>query len=133
MKCPACLEFLVNHDEVHHIDERKQRMNLHCWNSNCITRTERKRTQYGTYMQVIINSPDPWVCNSYGLIIPVSASFVLLEGWRDRDLSQCSFLMGINKWRLLKKSKFVDISTGDDMHLQALDAMKQMTKLLAFA
>lgn len=66
MKCPACLSLMKNYDEIHSISLTQHRMNLHCNNMKCCTRTKPATgTYYGPYMQVITEDPKPWECLQY--------------------------------------------------------------------
>lgn len=131
MKCPCCLELMSCQSEVHHIDKNKYRMDLHCWNNNCLTRTQRNITNYGSFIQVIINDPSPWKANKYGLVFKLGESFVILEGSKDQNYTK-SIIISNKKLITLKSVDFIDISTSDDMHIDAGLAIKQLTKLIAF-
>ncbi len=132
MNCPCCLELMSCISEVHHIGKNRYRMDLHCWNGKCITRSERNRTNYGPFVQVITDDPNPWTINKYGLIFKMGESFVLLEGCKSANYTKSIILSGYGAITL-KSVDFIDISTGDDMHIEASRAIKRLTKLIAFA
>lgn len=129
MKCPACLSIMFNRDEIHNISPTRQRMNLHCWNMKCPARTT-TGLYYGPYMQVITEDPKPWECSNYGLIV--------MRGFR-RLLLQGSYFDGTRvavtedlSWKTVKQIGFVKLSTGDDMHTQAIELADKLSKLLPF-
>lgn len=132
MKCPCCLELMSCESEVHHVRNNSYRMDLHCWNINCATRTERHRLNYGSFMQVITDDPNPWKANRYGLILKVGDTFFLLEGSKSANYTRSAIFSKEGLITLLTE-KFIDISTGDDMHIDAILAIKRLTKLIAFS
>lgn len=145
MNCPACLSIMTNRDEIHKISPTKFRMNLHCSNyNNCPARTA-KNPYYGPYMQVITNDPHPWECVKYGLIIMRNDKRILLEGDCGYDFTCTKLIENVEHhspvlfpniiapgWKELRKVKYIQLSTGDDMHIQAIDLAKKLTKLIAF-
>jgi len=143
MNCPACLSLMINRDEIHKISPTKFRMNLHCSNyKDCPARTA-KDPYYGPYMQVITNDPHPWECVKYGLIIMRNNKRVLLEGECGYDFTCTKMIENFEiegffskriqpTWKEIRKIKYVQLSTGDDMHLQAIALTEKLTKLIAF-
>lgn len=130
MRCPVCLELMFNKDEIHRISTTKSRMNLHCNNyANCPSR--QIKPYYGSYMQVITNDPNPWECNNYGLIVMRGSLRVLLQGSMDYGTSAKVVENGFS-WKAVKSVPFVKLSTGDDMHEQAIYWANKLTKLIAF-
>jgi len=134
MNCPACLSIMYNKDEIHKISPTKNRMNLHCWNyKNCSSRSHNENDYYGPYMQVITNDPDPWECVKYGFIIIKNNRRILLEGDFGYNFTVSKiFDKETKNWKEIKKIRFVQLSTGNDMHIQAINLSNKLTKLIPF-
>lgn len=149
MNCPACLSLMTNGDEIHKISPTKNRMNLHCNNHNeCPAR--KMRLNYSPYMQVIINGSDPWECVNYGLIIIKNNHPILLQGDFGCDFTAAKITDTVDEvslcstnfvspiifqkpvWKDVRRIKFIQLSTGNDMHIQAIELVNKLTKLIAF-
>lgn len=129
MRCPACFELMTNRDEIHRVSATKHRMNLHCNNhKNCPAR--QSGLYYGPYMQVITEDPNPWECSNYGLIVMRGARRILLQG-STADGTSTKVPSDYN-WITIVNIPFVKLSTGDDMHKQAISLTQRLTKLIAF-
>lgn len=136
MNCPACLTLMINRDEIHHIRDNMYRMNLHCPNTSCPAQHYKKH--YVPYMQVITNDPSPWKAKEYGLVIPTKENdYILLAG---NLISQQTALFKVQEidsykfqWRsVFAFNKFLELSTGDDMHLDAISVVNKILDLKAF-
>lgn len=146
MNCPACLSIMINRDEIHKISPTKNRMNLHCKNHSCLARNiyiagSNEKFIYSPFVQVITNDPYPWESVGYGLIFLKNKKIILLEGSFTCDFTIVKFIKGFDtpnmfdtniNWVGIKKTKFQQLSTDNDMHIHATKLMVKLTKLLPF-
>ncbi len=142
MKCPVCLVNMENRDERHAVDgpPGSYRMNLHCYNNECLTRTDRDNLDYGAYFQVIVSPGVEWKCKSYGLPIRRADKWFILKGegsyttldvpFRFHDsLYDYSFILHLQR----TAKPFVSLRTDDDMHLDALKVFNKLRNLIVIS
>lgn len=148
MNCPACLSIMTCKSEIHKISPTKNRMDLCCWNMNCISRNiyiknDTTKHIYVPFVQVITNDPLPWECIAYGFIIVKNNKIILITGDCKYNFTTSkmingsdSFLFGYRdaqiKWEEIRKTEYVQLSSGNDMHLQVNKLSDKLTKLIAF-
>lgn len=134
MNCPACLSIMYNHDEIHKISPTKNRMNLHCCNMNCSSR--KNKPYYGPYVQVITSDPSPWECINYGLIVNLHKP-VLIEGSFYNNNTSLSVIktstIPVNIWKKIFNMSYIQLSTNNDMHTQAIKIANKLVRLLPFS
>lgn len=135
MKCPSCLSIMSCRSAINPVPNQpgKNRMDLHCWNKNCIARC---------HMGVITEDPREWICHDYSFSLKYEDSLYYLRGYdflvdsrhQNREYSRKTMLYnnfdGLNP---LISTDFIPLSTGDDMHEKAWELFHKLRKLVVFS
>lgn len=135
MRCPACLELMECYSEIHKISSTKNRMDLHCFNDKCPVGILGKSSglYFGQFVTVITEDPLPWECIGYGLVTVKNDRRILLHG----EFGKSTYIKIDNnhqrRWNFIYMMPYVQLSTGDDMHLQVIQLTERYSKLMAFA
>ncbi len=150
MNCPACLSILSCKSEIHKISPTKNRMDLCCWNNECPARNilmeeplfgfSNHTLIYVPWVQVITNDPHPWEVIAYGLITNKNNRIILVEGSCKSNSTVSKLTNGVNssitdiniKWKQIKKTEYIQLSSGNDMHVKLNEISDKAHKLIPF-
>lgn len=133
MKCPNCLSVMCNLTEIIQMNDDTQRMDLHCCNKECPSTS----VSYTPHMGVFIRPSEPWKCYSYHLPIQYHGNWYTLESAQS-IFNKVTNIYKLDQFGLLHtgqplvKVSFIPISTGDDMHLEAIKLFNRLMGLVAF-
>jgi hypothetical protein len=154
MNCPVCLSVMYCASEIHKFGQDEERMDLHCFNRDCLSRN----ILYSPHMGVITHDPNPWRCYNYHLPIWHKDHWYYLEGEASRVImsnvlrptfrhiqavtrlkenkiirTPAPFSYPTVKEEILVSVDFIPLSTSDDMHEQALHLFHRLMKLVIFS
>lgn len=149
MNCPSCLSIMYCDTEIHTVDDKTQRMDLHCNNQKCPC----KNVNYQSFMGVLVRPNEMWECYSYNLPFQYKDKWYSLEGYNfpfrkttriyqlSTDQVGWTPISGggayNNKALILLQSSvvemgFIPLSTSDDMHLEASKLFNRLMNLVAY-
>ena len=156
MLCPMCLSVMRCESERHAIGSGGYRMDLHCFNVECPTRT----IPYGPHMGVLAYPSQIWICNSYHLPFRHEEEWYAMVGEPVQVIgtgymatSYTSLFYPLDrfdnanwKWKNtviyklndryappIFQTLFVPISTNNDMHQEAEKLFRRLIKLVVFS
>lgn len=76
MNCPNCLSVMYSRAEINIFDERTKRMDLHCWNVDCLAR----KVPYTPHVGVLTREGQRWLCWNYHLPFKTKNKWFAMEG-----------------------------------------------------
>ena len=134
-----------------------KRFDLHCSSRGANTTCYQKSKGFFSFFSVIEVEDKPWVADKYGLNIYLDDKRYIIEGNRTHNYTSIfsvtqtdmppviidiGFVVGKNHIKRegythlerkgISDSKFIALSTSDDMHEQAIDCVRKAIRRLVF-
>ena len=154
MNCPICLSVMSCQSEIHH-NKYGDIMDLHCFDDEeCRKKRKAQKDWYSPFVKVLAPPNQTWQCLEYGLPYHINNEVYVLHGLRNNfteirllpepeRVRYPSFQIIYPSFQTLNStppkkthlisSPYIDLDTGNEMHLHAQKIFLKLYNLIAFA